>query len=270
MSDRHWQVQMDRGQLEQVVVNLAVNGRDAMPDGGRLIIETQDNVVDDEFASTRVGLPPGNYVTLTVSDTGVGMNAAVVERAFEPFYTTKPVGKGTGLGLATVYGIVADAGGRVALYSEPGRGTSVKVHLPVSTAVPSPAPEVRPETPHGQGECVLLVEDAADVRRIAERILVAGGYRVLSTDGAEGALSIINDGASVDLVLSDVMMPGGTGTQLVEQIRARRPQEKVMFMSGYSHKMLTPDVLGDLDSGYIEKPFTADQLRRKVHAMLNG
>lgn len=269
-SDEHWRVRMDRGRMEQVLVNLAVNARDAMPNGGRLVIETKNTVVDEAFAETRVGLAPGRYVTLTVSDTGVGMDADVIERAFEPFYTTKPVGKGTGLGLATVYGIVAGAGGRVALYSEPGVGTSVRVHLPISTSEPGAVPMPEPEAPGGNGQLILIVEDAADVRRITERILLAAGYRTRSAESAEAALRVFEEGERIDLVLSDVIMPGTTGIQLVEQLRLREPAQKVVYMSGYSHKMLTPEVLGHHASGHIEKPFTAAQLRRKIHALLSA
>jgi PAS domain S-box-containing protein len=268
-ADGLWHVKMDRGQMEQIVVNLAVNARDAMPDGGRLIIETGNTVVDDDFASTRVGLSPGDYITLTVSDTGVGMDADVVARAFEPFYTTKPVGQGTGLGLATVYGIVAKAGGRVALYSEPDRGTSVKVHLPVSTEAPRPTGGDENEAPGGRGEVVLVVEDAPDVRRVTERILTAAGYRVLTTDGAVGAFAAL-EASPVDLVLSDIIMPGVTGTELLARIRRERPGQRVLLMSGYSHKMLTPDVIDQHSSGFIEKPFTADQLRRKIRVLLDA
>ncbi|MDO9353929.1 MAG: PAS domain S-box protein [Solirubrobacteraceae bacterium] len=266
--DELWSVSMDRGQLEQIVVNLAINGRDAMPSGGRLIVETRNTVVDEEFAKARVGLSPGNYVTLTVSDTGSGMDAEVLARAFEPFFTTKPEGQGTGLGLSTVYGIAAQVGGRVALYSEPGRGTAVHVHLPATLTRPERTEQSEAPAPGGRGERILVVEDAADVRSITERILRKAGYDVTACCGADEALEILAGTRSVDLVLTDVVMPGRPGTELVELIRARDPGTRVLFMSGYSNKMLTDEVLQHPASKFIEKPFTADQLRRKVLELL--
>lgn len=267
---RSWMVRMDRGQLEQIVVNLAINARDAMPAGGRLIVETRNTVVDDEFASSRVGLTPGDYVTLTVSDTGSGMDAEVLERAFEPYFTTKPEGQGTGLGLATVYGIVASAGGRVALYSEPGRGTTVSVHLPACAVVAgAPAVAAAPAA-LGAGERILVVEDADDVRRIADRILGKAGYAVTVAASAAEALDIVIERSTpVDLVLTDVVMPETTGTELVDLLRATNPQLRVVFMSGYSHQLLTEDVLAHPASAFIEKPFTAEQLRAKVRDLLD-
>ena len=270
-TDEHlWNVNMDRGQLEQIVVNLAINGRDAMPSGGRLMIETRNTVVDEEFARTRVGLKPGHYVTLTVSDTGVGMPPEVVEHAFEPYFTTKPEGQGTGLGLATVYGIAAKAGGRVALYSEPGRGTSVHTHLPATDALvlpPSGAPVTHAV---GAGQRILVVEDAADVRSITERILLGAGYEVVTAAGAAEALEVLASGQAIDLVLTDVVMPHTTGTELVATVRERAPAMKVIFMSGYSHEMLTDEVLSHPGSTFIEKPFTAEQLRTKVSDLLRS
>ena len=266
-----WTIQADRGQMEQVLVNLAVNGRDAMPHGGSLVVETTNVMLDVEFAGNHVGLSPGDYVRLTVSDSGVGMAPEVVERAFEPFYTTKPKGEGTGLGLATVYGIVTEAGGRIMLYSEPGLGTSVKVHLPASTGrrtVELPqAPIVA--GPPGHGETLLVVEDEAEVRRMSERILSRAGYSVLmAADGADALALAASE--KVDLVLTDVVMPGMTGPELVERIRLVHPDMRVIFMSGYSHKMLTHETLErEALSAFIEKPFTADELQRKLRALLD-
>ncbi len=266
--DDLWNVNMDRGQLEQVIVNLAVNGRDAMSSGGRLMIETRNTVVDEEFARTRVGLEPGHYVTLTVSDTGTGMPPDVIERAFEPYFTTKSEGQGTGLGLATVYGIATKAGGRVALYSELGRGTSVHVHLPATDAVAARTSATSPAYAAGTGQRILVVEDANDVRTIAERILLAAGYVVVTASSAAEALDAIAGPQPIDLVLTDVVMPHTTGTELVGKIRQRTPGMKVVFMSGYTHAMLTEEVLAHPGSSFIEKPFTADQLRRKVSEVL--
>jgi PAS domain S-box-containing protein len=269
-ADELWKVDVDRGQMEQVLVNLAVNGRDAMPSGGKLVIETGNVTLDEAYVSSHVDLAPGNYVRLTISDSGVGMSPDVVSRAFEPFYTTKPKGEGTGLGLATVYGIVAEARGRVALYSEPGVGTSVKIHLPASAStrhLPRTEAEV---VAAGRGETLLIVEDEAAVRRVTERILQRAGYTVISAGGGSEALELLHS-ASIDAVLSDVIMPKMTGPELIARIRATKPDTKVIFMSGYSHKVLTHEALdGERTTMFIEKPFTADELKRKVRELLDA
>ena len=264
-----WTVSMDRGQLEQIVVNLAVNGRDAMPDGGRLIIETRNTTVDEEFAAARVGLAPGRYVTLAISDTGTGMTPEALERAFEPFYTTKDRSEGTGLGLATVYGIATKAGGRVALYSEPGYGTAVHVHLPATTSAPHAREHDSGAPPTGHGERILIVEDADDVRAITERILTAAGYQVDACDSADRACQASHAHDAIDLILTDVVLTGATGIDLASELRANGRQPKVIFMSGYSHKTLADEITGHPDSGFIEKPFTAAQLQRKVRELLD-
>jgi PAS domain S-box-containing protein len=265
-------VEADPGQVEQVLVNLAVNARDAMPDGGRLVIEVDRVDLDEEFAETHPNTNPGSYVRLKVSDTGVGMDADTVQRAFEPFFTTKAKGEGTGLGLATVYGIVTGAGGRIDIYSEPGMGTTVKIHLPASSAVPGEGKAQEVGRPLGQGEVVLVVEDEPDVRRMAERILTKGGYNVLSTSGGEEALKIFQGSdQEVDLMLTDVIMPGMLGTELVEQIEAVRPGLGVIFMSGYSHQVLAPEALAEQGAAaFIEKPFNATELLRTVREMLDS
>jgi two-component system cell cycle sensor histidine kinase/response regulator CckA len=265
--DELWLVKMDRGQLEQVVVNLAINARDAMPAGGRLIIETRNTVVDASFATTGLALTPGNYVTLAVSDTGTGMEPAVLEQALEPFFTTKAHGQGTGLGLSTVADIVAKAGGRVSLYSEPGHGTSIKIHIPASDAARTAAAVHRARPARGHGERILIVEDADDVRAITERILRTGGYTVAVAASAADAEAIVS-AQRIDVVVTDVVMPVMTGTELVERLRTDRPALKVVFMSGYSNKLVTDDVLAHEYSGFIEKPFTANGLRRKVQELL--
>jgi PAS domain S-box-containing protein len=265
-------VEADPGQIEQVLVNLAVNARDAMPDGGRLVIEIDKAELDGEFADMHPDIEPGSYVRLKVSDTGVGMDAETVERAFEPFFTTKGKGEGTGLGLATVYGIVTGAGGRVDIYSEPGMGTTIKIHLPASSAVPDEG-EAPPEArPVGRGEVVLVVEDEPDVRRMAERILSKGGYSVLSTGGGEEALEIFQQGEqAVDLLLTDVIMPGMLGTELVERIKPIRPGLGVVFMSGYSHQVLAPEALAAQGvAAFIEKPFNAAELLRTLRETLDA
>jgi PAS domain S-box-containing protein len=265
-------VEADPGQIEQVLVNLAVNARDAMPDGGRLLIEVDKVELDEEYAYMHPDAKPGSYVRLKVSDTGVGMDAATRERAFEPFFTTKGKAEGTGLGLATVYGIVTGAGGRIDIYSEPEIGTTVKIHLPTSTEAVSQSQPRLEERPAGRGEVILVVEDEPDVRRMAERILAKAGYAVLSTAGGEEALDVCREGAQrIDLLLSDVIMPGMLGTELVGLVKELRPEVVVVFMSGYSHEVLAPGALADQDgAAFIEKPFNAGELLRTVRGILDA
>jgi len=265
-------IEADPGQIEQVLVNLAVNARDAMPDGGRLTIETANAELDEEYAYMHPNTEPGSYVRLTVSDTGMGMERKVVERAFEPFFTTKPQGDGTGLGLATVYGIVTHAGGRVDIYSEPDLGTTVKIHLPTSSARPAPSRRPARPSPAGRGEVMLVVEDETDVRRMAERILTKGGFAVITTsDGAEALAVCEQRDQPIDLLLTDVIMPGMLGVDLVDRIKSVRSGLSVIFMSGYSHDVLAPEALTGKDGAdFIEKPFTAEELLAKVHDLLNA
>ncbi len=262
-------VEADPGQIEQVLVNLAVNARDAMPDGGRLVIEVDRAELDEEYAYMHPDTEPGTYVRLKVSDTGIGMDEETVQRAFDPFFTTKGKGKGTGLGLATVYGIITEAGGRIDLYSEPNIGTTVMIHLPSSSKAPSEGEARSKERPIGKGETILVVEDEPDVRRMAERILGKGGYSVIGTTGGEEALGICERGEPIHLLLTDVIMPGMLGTELVERVRAIQPELKVIFMSGYSHEVLAPQALADKgDAAFIEKPFSSEELLRAVHRLL--
>lgn len=200
------------------------------------------------------------------------MDEETIERAFEPFFTTKGKGEGTGLGLATVYGIVTGAGGRVDIYSEPGVGTTIKVHLPARSAAPSPGRDQAKERPAGNGEVVLVVEDEADVRRMAERILSKGGYSVIGTTGGEEALEICRKPEQViDLLLTDVIMPGMLGTELVEQVKTIRPKLSVIFMSGYSHDVLAPQALAEQGgAAFIEKPFNSSELLRVVRGLLDA
>jgi PAS domain S-box-containing protein len=263
-------IEMDPGQLEQVLVNLAVNARDAMPDGGRLVVEVEATHLDDEYAYMHPDTEPGRYVRLKVSDTGEGMAPETVERVFEPFFTTKE--EGTGLGLATVYGIVTGAGGRIDVYSEPGIGTTVKVHLPASRKEPVSAPAPASSRPSGVGEVILVVEDEPDVRRMAERILTKNGYSVVGTPSGAEALEICaREGQAIDLLLTDVIMPEMLGTELVERIEALRPGTAVIFMSGYSHEVLAPEALAaQSGSAFIEKPFSAGELLQTIRSLLDG
>jgi PAS domain S-box-containing protein len=265
-------IEADPGQIEQVLVNLAVNARDAMPAGGRLLIEAGNAKLDEEYAYMHPDTKPGDYVRLKVSDTGVGMDEKTIRRAFEPFFTTKGKAEGTGLGLATVYGIVTGAEGRIDIYSEPGMGTTVKIHLPASSAAPSQGEAQPKEAAVGRGEVVLIVEDEPDVRRMAERILTKGGYSVIGTSGGEEALDICRRAdRPVHLLLTDVIMPGMLGTELVEQIKAIRPELGVIFMSGYSHEVLAPEALAEQGAGtFIEKPFSASELLKAVRSLLDS
>jgi hypothetical protein len=265
-------IEADPGQIEQVLVNLAVNARDAMPDGGRLLIEVENAELDEEYTYMHPNTEAGSYVRLKVSDTGIGMDEETIRRAFEPFFTTKGKGEGTGLGLATVYGIVTGAGGRVDIYSEPGMGTTVKVHLPASSAAPSSGKDEAKERPQGNGEIVLVVEDEADVRRMAERILSKGGYSVIGTSGGEEALETCKKtDQPIHLLLTDVIMPGMLGTELVDQVRPIRPAIGVIFMSGYSHDVLAPQALAEQGgTAFIEKPFSSSELLRAVRGLLDA
>jgi PAS domain S-box-containing protein len=265
-----WPVDADSGQLEQVLVNLAVNARDAMPGGGDLVIETANAELDEEFCELHGLAAPGRYVKLVVSDSGAGMERDVVAHAFEPFFTTKEKGEGTGLGLATVYGIVTDAGGIIQLYSEPGTGTSVKVYLPASVGDPRPQEPLRDARPSARGERVLVVEDEDAVRRLTERILESGGYRVTAASTAATALGLCADGAAVDLLLTDVIMPEMLGPELVERAIALRPALRVLYMSGYTHQAIARRQVAESDVAFVEKPFTAQTLLAAVRETLDA
>jgi two-component system, cell cycle sensor histidine kinase and response regulator CckA len=259
-----WSVTADRAQLEQVIMNLAINARDAMPEGGTLTIEARNVTLDGDR-----GEPTGECVRLTVADTGEGMPEEVLDRAFEPFFSTKTAGEGRGLGLATVYGIVRGAGGQVELRSLPGRGTEVTVHLPATRAA-APAGESgdAAAAPAGTGECVLLVEDKEAVRVLTSRILVDAGYRVTTAaDGAE-ALVLHGDDGSIDVLVTDVVMPGISGQELADSLRSQRPGLPVVFVSGYTEDHVVEDARRDGATAFVEKPFRADDLLRAVRAVL--
>jgi PAS domain S-box-containing protein len=264
-------IKADRGQIEQVFMNLAVNARDAMAGGGKLEIATATFEVDEEYSRLH-NVNVGTYARLTVSDTGTGMSEEVAARAFEPFFTTKPKGEGSGLGLATVYGIATQAGGDVVIYSEPGLGTTIRVNLPATSEAKSPARAGAPDALlAAKGETVLLVEDEEIVREPARRMLGKHGYAVLAAANAEDALVIVREhSGDIDLLLTDVVMPGRSGKELSIEVAALRPSTKVLFMSGYSHDVIVHQ--GVLEEGVhlIEKPFSAEGLLRKVREVLNG
>jgi PAS domain S-box-containing protein len=264
-----WRVEADPGQLEQILVNLAVNARDAMPEGGRVLIEGANVELGDEYLSAHPKAEAGNYVRLTVSDTGAGMSKDVLERAFEPFFTTK-ADKGTGLGLASVYGIVTGMKGRIDIYSEIGIGTTFKIHLLPTSARPAAQVTAAKAPRGGAGEVVLLVEDEPDVRRMTERILDIGGYAVLSAATPEEALGFCKDpDQAIDLLLTDIVMPGVLGTQLADQVRAICPELRVIFMSGYTQGVIDTEALSHSSAVFIEKPFNVESLLRVVGERFN-
>ena len=264
-------IQADPTQIEQVIMNLVVNARDAMPNGGRLTIETTNGDFDETYTSAHPPALPGHFVRLAISDTGVGMDAETQRRIFEPFFTTKGPGEGTGLGLATVYGIVKQMGGYIWVYSEVGRGTSFKIYLPrVEETVVAEAASTAPEpTPRGH-ETLLVVEDSESLRDLIHELLTELGYEVLAVTQGEEALALIQQGRhSVDLVLMDVVMPKLGGGELVKRLRAIHPQLRVVYMSGHTDGTISRR--GVLEEGAIllEKPFTAQKLGRTIRTALD-
>jgi CheY-like chemotaxis protein len=263
-------VMADRGQVEQIVMNLAVNARDAMPTGGTLTVETANVELDAHYGKTHLSVKPGSYVALTVSDTGTGMTQEVQARLFEPFFTTKEPGKGTGLGLATIHGIVARSGGSVGVYSEVGRGTAFKVYFPRTDAtglVVETSPPIG--RPHAGGKTVLVVEDEDGLRELARRLLQRLGYVVLVAANAEDALQLVERSGWIDVLLTDVVMPGASGPELAERLVAQRPGLTVIYMSGYTEEAIVQH--GVLKDGiaFLHKPFTSDALERKINQALD-
>ncbi|HEX6852816.1 MAG TPA: PAS domain S-box protein [Candidatus Polarisedimenticolaceae bacterium] len=265
-------VRIDPGRFEQVLVNLAVNARDAMPAGGTLTLETLDVHLDEEYARQHPGVVAGRYVLLAVSDTGVGMDAKTQARVFEPFFTTKQAGKGTGLGLSMVYGIVRQAGGHIWLYSEIGRGTTFKIYLPQVDVAAESTVAARPIPPSAGGdETILLVEDEPVVRRMAADSLAALGYRVLvAADGAEATAIADRHPDAIDLLLTDVILPKRSGPAIAEHVQARHPRCRVLFVSGYTANAIVHR--GILDEGvrFLAKPFTPGALGRRVREVLDA
>ena len=262
----------DPNQLEQVIMNLAINARDAMPDGGTLTIETGNATLDQAYAAQHVSVAPGEYVMLAVTDTGCGMDENTKARIFEPFFTTKPPGRGTGLGLSTVYGIVKQSGGNIWLYSEPDKGTTFKVYLPAVAAVPEDTGKTAPAEPARRGGAtVLVVEDDEQLRRLTHRALAGQAYTVLEADRGRTALDVARrHKGTIDLLLTDVIMPDTNGRKLADTLRQVRPGLRVLYMSGYpdgaiaSHGMLEPGV------AYLAKPFTTEAIVRKVREVLEA
>jgi signal transduction histidine kinase/ActR/RegA family two-component response regulator len=256
-------VKADPSQLEQVLTNLVVNARDAMPRGGRLVLSTA--------AAPGAAGPGERFALLTVTDSGCGMDGRVLKRLFEPFFTTKDVGKGTGLGLAMVYGIVKQSGGRIEVVSEPGRGSTFRVHLPLTDGVPDAAPPPTvPADSAGGKETILLVEDEEAVRSLARRALEVKGYNVMEAGDGVAALTVCQRCLrSIDIVVTDVVMPRLSGVDLVNRLRTVRPQLKVLYVSGYTDSTVVRHGVEAGEANYLQKPFTPDQLTRKVRDVLD-
>jgi two-component system cell cycle sensor histidine kinase/response regulator CckA len=268
-ADHLGRTRVDQNQVEQIVMNLVVNARDAMPTGGRLLIETADIVLDDAYARDHVGTRAGPHVMLAISDTGTGIDKTTQARIFEPFFTTKEKGKGTGLGLSTVFGIVQQSGGSIWVYSEPGAGATFKVYLPVTEDEVTPTVAAPDNVTLRGTESVLVVEDETQVRSVVCSILKRHGYRVLEARGPSEAIALAEKAGAVDLLLTDVVMPTMGGRELARRIRAVRPGIRVLFMSGYTDNAIGQQ--GVLDPGVmlLEKPITPEVLARKVRLALD-
>ncbi|MDD9935642.1 MAG: ATP-binding protein, partial [Myxococcales bacterium] len=264
-------IRADHGQIQQVLLNLVVNARDAMPEGGVLTLEARSELVEDEDAAARLDLDVGAYVILTVSDTGVGMDAETRERIFEPFFTTKGPGSGTGLGLATVFGIVRQSGGSIWVYSEEGFGTTFKIYFP-ATDSPAESRPPRSSLPPGPvSGTILLVEDEEHLRAVVERVLARAGYDVLAASSPQQALEIAehHDGG-IDLLLTDVLMPGMTGRQVADGVQQHRPKTVVLFMSGYTENSIVHHGVLDTGVNFIPKPLTPARLLEAIGEALGG
>ena len=271
LSQRLWMVEVDQNQLETAILNLAVNARDAMPGGGKLTIETANTYLDDSYAETDAEVVPGQYVLVSVSDTGTGIPKEVLQRVFEPFFTTKELGRGTGLGLSMVYGFVKQSGGHVTIYSEPGRGTSVKLYLPryIGEEV-APAEEALGDCPRASDdEVILAVEDNDQVRAFSVMALNELGYKVLEAQNADEAFALLDGDRRIDLLFTDVVLPGDTGRALAHRAQEVRPGLRILFTTGYARNAIVHH--GRLDPGVelLPKPFTFEQLAKHVRDVLD-
>jgi len=263
-------VKADQSQIEQIIMNLAVNARDAMPNGGQLKIRTANFEIDQTYTRNHPGSKAGKYVLLAVTDTGTGMNAETLTHMFEPFFTTKERGKGTGLGLATVYGIVKQSNGYIWVDSALGKGTSFEIYLPRHAGQPAEEQKLDSEERLRGSECILLVEDAEPLRRLAKSFLETGGFRVLSAGSGEEALEVAAGfGGVFDLLLTDVVMPGMNGRVLAEQLLPRQPGMKVLYMSGYTDSFIAGHGVLEAGTHLLHKPFTDEVLIRKVRQVLD-
>lgn len=265
-----WNVEVDASEMESTLLNLALNARDAMPDGGKLTIETGNAYLDEEYCRKHEGIAPGQYILIAVSDSGAGMSAETIDRAFEPFFTTKEAGKGTGLGLSQVYGFMKQSGGHVKIYSEPGEGTTIKLYLPRrdgDEVAATADDDLNAE--RGGGETILIVEDDDGVRQYASEILRDLNYQVIEAKDSATALRLLDADKKFDLLLTDVVLPGKNGRELASEVERRRPGTKIIFMTGYSRNAIVHQ--GRLDPGIelIPKPLTERVLARKIRQLLN-
>jgi two-component system, cell cycle sensor histidine kinase and response regulator CckA len=265
-------VKVDPTQLEQVIMNLVVNARDAMPEGGRLTIETGEIDIDDEYCGRNPEARIGRHVMMAVTDTGCGMSPEILSRIFEPFFTTKEQGKGTGLGLATIYGIVKQSGGHISAYSEVGRGTTFKVYLP-ATHEQIDKPEVLPQervAPRGE-ETILLVEDEESLRTVTQEFLSNKGYKVIVAEDFQKAVEACEGNSRhIDLLMTDVVLPGASGPKLADRLATSRPEMKVLFVSGYTADALVHGDLHRTDFAFLSKPFSLNTLARKIRSILDS
>ncbi|MBK3736343.1 response regulator [Azospirillum brasilense] len=275
LADGLWRTWADANQVESALLNLAINARDAMPDGGRLRVETSNTVLDETVSDAQGDILPGRYVLLRITDSGSGMPPDVLERAFEPFFTTKPIGQGTGLGLSQLYGFARQSGGHAAIRSQPGQGTTVSLYLPQHDGVegadtPSDAAEAEPQDPSRNDETILVVEDEALVLMLWVEALEGQGYHVLQAAEPEAAVAILESDAAIDLLVTDVGLPGMTGRDLAALARDLRPGLRVLFVTGYAHyAALEPDSLGT-GTRMLSKPVGVDTLQITVRGLLDG
>ena len=265
-----WSVNVDPNQLESAIVNLAVNGRDAMPDGGRITIETQNAHLNQRYVSNELGLPAGQYVLIAVTDTGTGMPASVIAKAFDPFFTTKEVGKGTGLGLSQVYGFVKQSGDHVKIYSEAGHGTAIKIYLPRGEGTVNLDQETRIEAfKPSQLETILVVDDEKAVREFSVDALTELGYRVIEADSALAALQQMTAHPEIDLLFTDIVMPDMNGRKLADEAHKLRPALKVLYTTGYTRNAVVHNGVVDKGAQLIGKPFTLDDLAARIRQILD-
>jgi CheY-like chemotaxis protein len=264
-------VSADPGQIEQIILNLAVNARDSMPEGGKLTIETDNVFLDEGYVSTHLGSQVGPHVMLAVTDTGHGMDQKTMARIFEPFFTTKELGKGTGLGLSTVYGIVKQSGGNIWVYSEPGRGTTFKIYLPRVDDVAEEYTRTMEDDERTRGtETILLVEDEEMLRKLARQTLKGYGYHILEASNGDEAITVCNQyQGEIDLLLTDVIMPRMNGRELSKCLLKTRPNLRVLFMSGYTDDAIVHQGVLDESANFIQKPFPPESLANKVREVLD-
>jgi two-component system, cell cycle sensor histidine kinase and response regulator CckA len=264
-------IESDPHQIEQVLMNLAINARDAMPDGGKIVFETANVEIDETYDQQQHFVKPGRYVMLTVTDTGTGMDAETQSHVFEPFFTTKEVGIGTGLGLSTVFGIVKQSGGAISIYSELGHGTAFKIHFPRRDEIPAAVQPTVANRLLGGTETILLVDDAPVLRELARTILEERGYTVIDSGDPADALRVAREHKGpLPLMITDVVMPGFSGIVLAERLSAERPETRVLYTSGYADDAVARHGVLGPDCGFIEKPFTRDDFVRKVRGLLDS